>query len=161
VEGLTPEKLAVSEPFISAFAHATQVALRTQQQEKLEALRNAVLNVATRATEIDEDRQTAFLSLIDRFTPAHIRILEKFRNFPTEGRHDQWSVNKQNPGTPTHWLKEFVPGLREESTNFIRMLIADLYQAGLSSIEPNAQAMPLQAITDVGLGFLNFISAHK
>src|ERR1035438_9693178 len=46
VDGMTPEALAKDDAFFSAFAQATQAALRTHQQEKLDALRNAVLNVA-------------------------------------------------------------------------------------------------------------------
>ena len=43
VNGLTFEKLADSDAFVSAFAQATTAALKTHQKEKLEALRNAVL----------------------------------------------------------------------------------------------------------------------
>jgi hypothetical protein len=71
VAGLTPEALAKDEAFVSAFAQATQAALRTHQQEKLDALRNAVLNVAL-GREPDADRQGQFLSLVDRFTAAHL-----------------------------------------------------------------------------------------
>src|ERR1700688_4621178 len=37
IEGLTPEALAASDPFVSAFAQATQSALKTHQAEKLQA----------------------------------------------------------------------------------------------------------------------------
>src|ERR1700746_1500548 len=46
VEDFTPEALAKNDAFISAFAQATQAALKTHQPEKIDALRNAVLNVA-------------------------------------------------------------------------------------------------------------------
>jgi hypothetical protein len=46
IEGLTWEKLEKDEAFFSSFAQATQAAIKTHQKEKLEALRNAVLNVA-------------------------------------------------------------------------------------------------------------------
>ncbi len=46
VDGFRFEDLANDERFISAMVQATQAALRTHQQEKLDALRNAVLNVA-------------------------------------------------------------------------------------------------------------------
>ncbi len=35
VAGLTPEALAASDPFISAFAQATQAALKTHHAEKM------------------------------------------------------------------------------------------------------------------------------
>ena len=63
VDGLTPETLANDEAFVSAFAQATQSALRTHLKEKLDALRNAVLNVAVKMAPGD-DLQTAFFTLI-------------------------------------------------------------------------------------------------
>lgn len=161
VDDLTPEKLATNEAFNSTFFQAAQAVLRTHDKEKLEALRNAVLNVAAGAAEEDQSRVTAFLSLIDRFTPAHLRILGTFRNPPSLGRYNRWHQPIQNPGTPTPWIKEFVPGLKLEDTNFIRMLMTELYNAGLTTISPDAQNMPLdnQMITAFGVGFFNFISA--
>src|SRR5271154_2200053 len=44
VAELTPEKLSENEAFVSTAIHASQIALRTHQQEKLDALRNAVIN---------------------------------------------------------------------------------------------------------------------
>jgi hypothetical protein len=74
IDGLTPERLAKDEAFVSAFGQATQAVLRTHQVEKREALRNAVLNVAIGKAPSD-DKQLVFLNLIDRFTPIHLQIL--------------------------------------------------------------------------------------
>jgi len=79
VEALTPEALATSDPFVSIFAHATQAALRTHQAEKLEALRNAVLNVAV-GRGPSEDLQLIFLNFADTFTPVHLQVLVHFQN---------------------------------------------------------------------------------
>jgi hypothetical protein len=78
VDGLTPETLAKNEVFISAFAQATQAALKTHQTEKLEALRNALMNVAV-AKAPSEDLQLIFLNLVDSFTPTHLKVLEHFQ----------------------------------------------------------------------------------
>ena len=86
VDGLTPEALARDEAFISAFAQATQAALKTHRPEKLDALRNAVVNVAL-GKEPDVDRQTIFLSLVERFTPLHILLLRFFDNLY---QHRRW-----------------------------------------------------------------------
>ena len=72
---LTPEKLADSDAFQSAFAQATTAALKTHQKEKLEALRNAVLNVAV-GTSLSDDLQTLFINLVDGFTPQHLLALD-------------------------------------------------------------------------------------
>jgi hypothetical protein len=60
--------------------HATQIAVRTHQQEKLDALRNAVLNVAA-GTAPGDDLQLMFLGFVDAFTPLHLRML-KFLQHP-------------------------------------------------------------------------------
>jgi len=78
VDGLTPEALAKDEAFISAFAQATQLAVRTHQAEKLEALRNAVINTAISKAPAD-DLQSIFLNLVDSFTPAHLKLLSFFQ----------------------------------------------------------------------------------
>jgi hypothetical protein len=65
------------DAFFSAFAQATQAAIKTHQQEKLEALRNAVLNVAV-GNAPSEDLQCIFLNLIDSFTSKHMQILSFF-----------------------------------------------------------------------------------
>lgn len=74
VDGLTPERLAESPEFTTAFLQASQVALRTHQREKLDALRNAVLNVAI-GTAPDDSLQTVFLALIESLTPWHLKLL--------------------------------------------------------------------------------------
>lgn len=163
VEGFTFDDLVENEQFVSATLQATQAALRTHQKEKLEALRNAVLNVAAGRSFSDE-LQSIFLSLLDRLQATHLRILKIFRYPPVGGSHNQWQqITIHNPGTPTRWIKEFVPGLKIEDTNLIRMLISDLYSAGLSFISPDAQNMPLDytLITGLGIGFLNFITEPR
>ncbi len=75
VEGFDIEKLATNEIFISTFFQATNVAMRTHQKEKLDALSNAVTNTALAPT-IDENYQLIFLNLIDRYTPWHLILLQ-------------------------------------------------------------------------------------
>jgi hypothetical protein len=93
VDGLTPEKLATNEVFITVAMQASQIAIRNHQQEKLEALRNAVLNSAL-PNPPEEDEQIIFLRLIDQLAPWHLRILTLLSG------PDQWMArnNVQNPG---------------------------------------------------------------
>jgi len=79
VDGFRFDDLAQNEQFVSATLQATQVALRTHQPEKREALRNAVLNISLGKAPVD-DRQSVFLNLIDRFTPLHLRVLRFLKN---------------------------------------------------------------------------------
>jgi hypothetical protein len=71
------EALPSNDAFVTATLHATQVAMRSHQTEKLTALRNAVLNVAVGAAP-DADRQLIFLTWVDAFTPTHLAVLEAF-----------------------------------------------------------------------------------
>lgn len=78
VEGFNFDDLGKNEQFVSATLQATQDALRTHQKEKLDALKNAVMNVAL-GHEPDTDRQQHFLALIDRFSDTHLILLRFFK----------------------------------------------------------------------------------
>jgi hypothetical protein len=68
------ENLASNDLFVDAVMTTTRTIEHTHQEEKITALRNAVLNsVAPDAP--DADTQAIFLNLIDRFTPSHLRLL--------------------------------------------------------------------------------------
>jgi hypothetical protein len=73
------ENLIGNERFITIVLNASQAAIRNHQQEKREALRNAVLNVAV-GSKLTEDQEAIFMHLIDRYTQWHLRILRLFQN---------------------------------------------------------------------------------
>lgn len=74
VSDITPESLAANEVFITVALSAFPMAIRNHQKEKLDALRNAVLNSALTDT-LDENEQLIFLRLVDHLTPWHLRFL--------------------------------------------------------------------------------------
>ncbi|MEM1171492.1 MAG: hypothetical protein AAGJ08_21025 [Cyanobacteria bacterium P01_H01_bin.35] len=61
--------------FQTTFKKAVRIADCEHQQEKLEALRNAVLNSAI-PNSLKDDVQGMFLKWIDEFTVSHIRLLK-------------------------------------------------------------------------------------
>lgn len=71
------KRLSEDDEFVTLLASATQLAIRTHRQEKLDALRNAVLNFAS-GNRPGEDLQATFLALVERFTPLHLRLLRIF-----------------------------------------------------------------------------------
>jgi len=87
------EDLGNNEQFISAMIQATQSAIKTHAKEKLEALRNAVLNIALGHAPA-EDLQAIFLNLVDSFTPVHLQLLRFFQHpNPVDGarfRAERW-----------------------------------------------------------------------
>jgi hypothetical protein len=74
VADLTDRKLSENAAFVSAVLQATQIAGRTHQEKKLEALRNAVLNVAAGSAP-EDDIQSMFLDAVDSLTASHVRFL--------------------------------------------------------------------------------------
>lgn len=75
--GMTDEQLdaLLDDPeFVTVLLRAYQAAARTHEQAKIDALRNAVVNVATGRSP-EEDLRLIFLGLVDEFTPAHLRVL--------------------------------------------------------------------------------------
>jgi hypothetical protein len=90
VDGFRVDNLAQHEALVSAIIQATRAAISTHQSEKLEALRNAVLNVALSKTA-DEEKQIFFLNLIEAFSATHLEILRLFANratFPASRREE-------------------------------------------------------------------------
>lgn len=74
LEGFSFDDLQRREDFTSAFLRASRIAATTHREEKLQALRNAVLNMAI-GDAPDDDLQAVFLSLIEAFTAWHLRLL--------------------------------------------------------------------------------------
>ncbi|MBL8238287.1 MAG: hypothetical protein JNM66_12750 [Bryobacterales bacterium] len=147
VDGLTPEKLAKSDAFVSAFAQATQAALKNHQQEKLEALRNAVLNAAL-GREDDADHQTLFLALIDRFTVLHLTILR----FWNDARHYLKDYDESIPLLPNGWkmqaahlvmkaMPKLSEGNKDLTEQVINLVLNDLEAANLLTLDRTTGSM--------------------
>jgi hypothetical protein len=66
--------LADNDLFVDAVVSATRTVEHTHQEDKLRALRNAVLNSVSPDAP-DADTQAVFLNMIDRYTPSHLRLL--------------------------------------------------------------------------------------
>lgn len=69
-----PEKLAANPAFATAFLRASQAAIRTHEKDKLLALRNAVVNLAT-GMNADDFALHVALDAIDSLSALHIQFL--------------------------------------------------------------------------------------
>ena len=82
------DELADDDEFVDVVIAASRIASTTASQEKLEALRNAVVNTLTDDT-VGEDERAIFLRYIDEFTPSHLSLLELLKDpgsyFDTHG----------------------------------------------------------------------------
>lgn len=165
VAELTPEKLAQEEAFITTALHATEIAVRTHQQEKIEALRNAVVNAALQSA-LDETLQHIFLNHVDSLTPSHLRMLACF-NVPENRRGIQEFPYRGS------FPDEVPPQLAKEMHAVHDQIISDLEQRGLitpgkpftTTTGPNRtitieryKRYQARRTTDLGKLFLEFIS---
>jgi hypothetical protein len=89
VDGITVESLTRDEAFVSMVLAITAVAVRTHQQEKLEALRNAVAHAAI-GTVPDYDERAMLLHILERLTPLHLAVIRFF----DEPRADETIVRR-------------------------------------------------------------------
>jgi hypothetical protein len=85
-----------NEQFFTAFIAATDAAVRTHQQEKRRALRNAVLNAAL-PNAPDEELQQMFIRFIRDLGPTHLQLLQHFA-YPTAGLSAEESSRLTNMG---------------------------------------------------------------
>lgn len=136
VDGFQTDSLVSNEAFLTAFLHASQAAVRSHQQEKLEALRNAVLNVALGRAP-DEDLQLIFLNLVDELTPWHLRVLSLFKRPPGSFQKDfdtlaawQTDLAAGNPPEAVQFLQYAFPELRDRAA-FSMQISRDLESRGL------------------------------
>ncbi|RUM27565.1 hypothetical protein EFQ99_05130 [Rhizobium vallis] len=74
-----PANLSQNEEFISCVYEATDLAMKTHREFKREALKNAISNTALGFT-LDEAVRGRFMSCINAFSEAHIRVLSVLHN---------------------------------------------------------------------------------
>lgn len=151
-DGLKLEDLQENEEFISAVMHASQIALRTHQNEKLDALQNAILNVA-KGQGPDEALQNVFLNLVDSYSELHLRILKLFQSpTPPPG---------MSMGGLSNVLEHNIPELNGRREMYDQ-LWKDLYSRGLVSTEGlhvtmTGHGLGEKRTTETGDAFLRFI----
>jgi len=157
------EDLASNEVFLDTMLHASQAALRNSQNEKREALRNAVLNSAL-PNPPDESRQQMFVEWIDSLAVWHLRIFMLLAN------PQQWfKDNKRQP--PEYFMTSSLSGLLAfaypelgNQRALYDQIGKDLFNRGLIGIGEFHTTMSASGAfgnraTDLGREFLKFIAA--
>jgi hypothetical protein len=153
------DELLTSDKFITVVLHATQTALKNHQKEKLEALKNSILNAALR-TDLDEDLQMVFMRYIDELTPWHLRILTYFQD--PDGWLKVHGVMMSN--LMFGGLKEGVYRAFSELKNegeLYEQIVADLKNRGLlkgfSDGSMSMQGILASRTSELGSRFISFI----
>jgi hypothetical protein len=151
--GLNLNDLQRNEQFITAVMQASTAALRTHKAEKLAALRNAVINIAS-GQGPEETIQHLFLAFIDEFSEMHLRVIA-FANAPMQPAG-------VNAGSLGHLLENNIPTLHGQRALYDQ-LWKDLYLRGLINTESlhfmmTGSGLAQSRTTELGKSLLKFIS---
>jgi hypothetical protein len=163
VQGFKIEALKDNPLFITTVMHATIVALRNHQKEKLDALQNAVVNSA-RGVDIEESLQLMFLNMVDELTPLHLRVLKYFDN-PVKWSEKYGIKLSMYMGGASRGLEAALPELKDQR-DLYDTLVMDLYNRGLVSADKTVlhammseQGILASRATELGKKFLKYIEA--
>lgn len=151
-KSLKVDELRENEQFISAVFYASHLAMKTHHEEKLQALKNAIMNIAE-GVESDEALQQIFFNYVDQFTLLHLKILRFAKS----------------PEIPTNWgmggfdrlLYLRYPELEAQS-DIVMQVWGELFRSGLVTSERIGISIyggRAEAQTSrIGNRFLNFIT---
>ena len=161
IDGFSIENLTQDEAFVSAVIEATRSAISTHKDEKRDALRNGLLNIALHRST-DEDQQATFLRYIDELTVWHIRILVLFQNPPKYLAAKGLGLNYYM-GSASQVLEDVYPELKGKRELYDQ-IAADLNARGLVGGASflhgmmSAQGMVAKRTTPLADAFLGFIA---
>jgi hypothetical protein len=158
--GVVLEELHENDSFIDAALEASTLAIRNSEQEKIEALRNAVLNTALPHPP-EKSLQIMFFSWIDTFTVWHIKLLSLFQNPEAWLQANNKSLGGLSMGAMSQLIHTAYPELQTKS-EFYTQVWKDLYLRGLVNTDGLNTMMTLNGIvskrtTNIGDQFLRFI----
>lgn len=146
------EALQDNEEFVSAVLQASAVALRTHQTEKLEALRNAIINVA-KGQAPEDALLHMYLLLVDDLSVFQVRMMHAMAA-------PQVPPNMSTGGL-NHVLEHTLPEARGKEAVY-RQLWSDLAARGLVdgglNVTMSGSGLATKRTTGLGDSFLKFIS---
>ena len=157
------DELKDNDAFIDTIMQASQAAVRTANEEKREALKNAVLNAAL-PNAPDESKQQIFVNFVDQFTVWHLRILSLFADpngwfADHEKEPPRWGLG----GSLSQILTTAFPELADQR-GFYDVMGKDLFQRGLLNTDGfhttmSGEGAMAKRTTALGDEFLSFVTA--
>ncbi len=162
------DSLTENEFFFSCIQVATINPMRAYQDEKRQLFANTILNSIH--LDLDSDKKMLFLSLLDRYTLAGIRLLKYYSEnhyHEEDFTHHSGMVTSYTIGGteyPTTYILKSCPDFKNDE-NYLKSLSEQLTGDGLiSKIDFNIPESPKQArrkrTTRMGDEFLSFISSE-
>lgn len=172
IDGFKIEDLSKNESFITTILNSTQSVLRNHQKEKLEALRNVVLNSAI---SVEKDVHSIFLGFVDVLTPLHMKLLKIFGDPPTKGEYEKLpqELKKLYYSHPFFHFSDLPADLAKAfdefrgKENIVTIILKDLSSKDLVALQvldtshdmAGDFGIPSAKITEFGKQFLNFIQS--
>ena len=161
LEGFKVADLAGDEDFITAVLVASQIAMRSHEEEKLDALRNAVVNVAARIS-VDSTREQIFIRLVGDFAPLHLKLLHLAQD-PEGALHESSApLSSSHGGTEGDLVEAVYPELAD-ARDLYDLAWSDLYRAGLTDKDTmrfgtSGRGPMLKRTTELGDHFIAFVT---
>ncbi len=157
---IVPESLQENEEFIDVALDATQIAIKTSNQEKREALKNAILNSAL-PNPPEESLQKMFLSFIDTLTVWHLKLLELFNDPPSYLEKHNIQFSGYPFGSMSNLIENVFSELRGRR-DLYDLIWKDLYSRALVGMENLHVTMTGSSIvakrtTEIAMLFLDYI----
>lgn len=155
-------ELRDNDEFVSTVMQASQLAVRNHRQEKIDALRNAVLNTALEQAPEDSKREL-FLRWIDELGVWHLRLLALLADPPGWFERNGKKIPEFAISSSLHQVIEAgMPELARDR-GFIEVVAKDLDDRHLASSASFMTVMtPRGAVekrtSDLGDAFLRFIT---
>lgn len=157
------EELAQNEEFNTIITKAILLAQQNHQKEKLEALRNVVVNASVKLPKnvIEFSEMEYFLRIIETITPLHILLLSVFKNPKEITESKGIELGRMMTSNSQSTLYKIYPELKEKA-EFVNMSWKDLHDFSLvqtdslkAMVSGNAAIEPLT--TPLGNKFLEMI----
>ena len=165
VADLTPEKLSQNEVFITIALQATQIALRNHHEEKLSALKGAVLHSAL-PNGPEEHLQLMFLQFVDELTPTHLAMLALFNSPVQWMQQHQIQYPAWGMGGVSTVVEHCFPALRGKREVY-EQVVRDLQTRGLIrqgqflNITMTGNGMVESRTSDIGRAFIDYVSEDR
>jgi hypothetical protein len=150
--------------FLASFGGVNNIMHSNHQQEKLEALRNAVLNAAT-PNAPDDDLQLMFLDAVDTLTTWHLRMLTYLDNPRKWAAEHSLQFPSYSMGGAAEPLERAFPELQGRR-EFYDLLYNELANRGFLSgtatslhITVTGDGMLASRTTEIGKQFIRYITS--
>ncbi len=168
------EELSENEEFNTVITKATLLAQQTHQKEKIEALRNVVVNAALKlpVQVTDFDLLDYFLTILDQINPIQILLLKVYKN-PVEAASESGidltpfkeSTSLLHGSEIKHLFYRIYPELKEKDT-LVVYAWKELIRIGFVQAEPISKRVPSSSILKIrtkkiGEQFLEMIEGEE